>query len=142
MIKIDSLKNENIIEENNNTDNNFVISVMIKNRTMQFYKFLFYSIKLEIKNTELINLLRISNTSEILLYILSIILLCVANFKNDFFVIFHSFHFIKVIVGFFLLFKLVQSSDIVKAMASSENKEDLEMKLFNDYERKIIYKEI
>lgn len=110
-----------------------------KNRTMQYYKFLFYSMKLEIKNTELVNLIRSSNVSEILLWILSIIV--VGKF-NTIFIILHSLHFIRGVIGLFVLFKMPQSYQIVQGMESEINKEDRENKIFNDYTRKIIDVEI
>ena len=62
--------------ENNNNNNNInnEIKPSKKNRTLQFYKFLFYSIKLEIKVHEFVDLVRYANQSEIILWILSLLL--------------------------------------------------------------------
>lgn len=95
--------------------------------------------KLEIKTTEMINLIRFSNISEILLYILSIL---VVSSYNTMFVILHALHFIRGILGMFLLFKIPQSYHIVRAMESENNRDDMENKIFNDYARKIINIEI
>lgn len=110
-----------------------------KNRTMQYYKFLFYSMKLEIKNTELINLIRSSNISEILLYILSLIIL---NGDINVYVILHSVHFLRGILGLFILLKIPQSYALIQGMESEKYKDDLENKIFNDYARKVIDIEI
>lgn len=95
--------------------------------------------KLEIKNTEMINLIRSSNVSEIVLYIFSII---VVGGYNTVFIILHSLHFIRGILGLFVLFKMPQSYHVVQGMESEKNKEDMENKIFNDYARKIINVEV
>jgi hypothetical protein len=122
-----------------NNKNQAIIVPPKKSRTMQYYKFLFYSMKLEIKNTEMMNLIRSSNVSEILLYILSII---IVGGNNTIFIIFHSLHIIRGVLGLFVLFKMPQSYQVVKGMESEGNKEDMENKIFNDYSRKIINLEI
>ena len=135
--------NNNInIQNNLNQMNNKNLAIIVppkKNRTMQYYKFLFYSMKLEIKNTEMMNLIRSSNVSEILLYILSII---IVGGNNTIFIILHSLHIIRGVLGLFVLFKMPQSYQVVKGMESEGNKEDMENKIFNDYSRKIINLEI
>ena len=137
----DNNRNQNIVENNNiesNNDRN-ILPPPKKNRTLQYYKFLFYSMKLEIKNTELMNLIRSSNIYEILLWILSLIFF---NEFNKVYIIIHSLHFIRGILGIFILVKLPQSYNIVEGMEAEYNRSDLENKIFNDYARKVLNKEI
>ena len=49
------------------------INIKNKNRTLQFYKFLFYSLKVELKVHEFINIVRFSNFFELLLWLISLI---------------------------------------------------------------------
>lgn len=95
--------------------------------------------KLEVKNTELINLIKYSNSSEILLYLFSVIV--VGGF-NTIFIILHLLHFIRGLLGLFLLVKMPQSYLVVQGMESEKNKDDIENKIFNDYARKIIDVEV
>lgn len=104
-----------------------------KNRTLQFYKFLFYSIKMEIKATEFIDLIRFANQSEITLWIVSIVL---HEKGYSGFLWFHIIHFIRGLIGFFLLLKFPKSGDIIDQMAL--NKQDIENFIFNDLARKAI----
>ena len=73
--------NEDItnIEENqrnsiNSSGNNINIPTKKKNRTLQYYKFLFYSMKTEIKVHDFLKLLRNSNTAELSLWTISVVL--------------------------------------------------------------------
>ncbi len=104
-----------------------------KNRTLQYYKFLFYSIKLEIKATEFIDLIRFANQSEISLWIVSFVL---HQEGYSGFLWFHIIHFIRGLIGFFILFKFPKSGDIIDQMAL--DKQDIEDHIFNDLARKSI----
>lgn len=104
-----------------------------KNRTLQYYKFLFYSIKLEIKATEFIDLIRFANQSEISLWIVSLVL---HQEGYSGFLWFHIIHLIRGLIGFFLLLKFPKSGDIIDQMAL--NKQDIENHIFNDLARKSI----
>jgi hypothetical protein len=113
-----------------------------KNRTLQFYKFLFYSMKVEIKVHEFYDLVRFSNQSEISLWILSLILYL--NSPNDFsnvFVWVHLIHIVRGLIGFLVLLKLPRSYDLVEAMRNVPEKE-METKLFNDIVRSVLKKEV
>jgi hypothetical protein len=113
-----------------------------KNRTLQFYKFLFYSMKIEIKVHEFYDLIRFSNQSEISLWILSVILYM--NSPNDFsnvFVWIHLFHVIRGLIGFIILLKLPRSFNVVEAMKNVPEKE-METKLFNDIARSVVKREV
>jgi len=128
-------KDHSNIPQNNNIDNQAGVLPPKKNRSMQYYKFLFYSMKIEVKNTELNNLIEYSNTSEVLLYLLSLI---VIGGSNTIFIILHFLHLIRGILGLILLIKIPQSYNVVRGMESEKNKDDRENKIFNDYARKII----
>ena len=96
-------------QENNNISNETGV-VKKKNRTLQYYKFLFYSLKTEIKAQDFLKLLRTSNAIEIAIWIISILLY--ANTPKDFpkltrgekstsyknsFIWLHFFHIIRAI---------------------------------------------
>jgi len=136
---IDEKPNKEINNLPNFNDNQRPNNIQRKNRTLQYYKFLFYSMKLEIKNVELINLIRSSNISEILLWVLSMMIILE---YNTLFVILHILHAIRGILGLFLLIKIPQSYEIVQGMESEKYREDLENKIFNDFTRKIINIEV
>lgn len=112
-----------------------------KNRTLQYYKFLLYAMKIEIKMHEFIDLIRFSNQSEISLWILSVVLYFKSpeNYSN-LFVWIHVIHIIRGLIGFLLMIKLPRSYKLVEAMEVS-NKE-METKLFNDIAREVINKEV
>lgn len=129
------------------------IQLKKKNRTLQFYKFLFYSMKVEIKLHELLDLVRFSNQSEIVLWILSLILYCntpksysqsseetpnqvAVQYKNIFIWI-HLVHVIRGIIGFYIWIKLPKSYQVVEAMKGTPDAQ-LEKKLFNDLARETI----
>lgn len=122
-----------------------------KNRTLQFYKFLFYSMKVEIKLHELLDLVRFSNQSEIILWILSLILYCntpntyyqsengdnvTIKYKNIFIWI-HIVHVIRGALGFYIWIKLPKSYQVVEALKGTPDAQ-LEKKLFNDLARETI----
>jgi hypothetical protein len=113
-----------------------------KNRTLQFYKFLFYSMKTEVKIHEFYDLIRFSNQSEISLWILSLVLYF--NSPKDFenmFVWIHLLHLIRGVIGFIILLKMPRSYTVVESMKNTSENE-LETKLFNDIARNIAKKEV
>lgn len=128
-------QNKDIINENNNQQKDISMEKPRKNRTLQYYKFLFYSMKVEIQSTELVNIIKSSNSSEILLWILSAML---HNKFQGVFLWFHILHLIRGFLGFFILYKMPRSNELVEAMESEKFKKDRETKIFNDYTRKII----
>lgn len=113
-----------------------------KNRTLQFYKFLFYSMKIEIIVNEFVDLVRFANQSEISLWILSLVLYTNSpkEYSNAFIWI-HFIHVIRGLIGFFIMLKLPRSYQIVEAMKNVSEKE-LETKLFNDIARSVVKKEV
>lgn len=139
--------NHDLINMDNNNINNYQQNMNIhnippsrhvkKNRTLQYYKFLFYSIKLEIKATEFVDLIRFANQSEISLWIVSLVL---HQEGYSGFLWFHIIHFIRGLIGFFLLFKFPKSGDMIDQM--SLNKQDIENHIFNDLARKSVRERI
>ena len=121
-----------------------------KNRTLQFYKFLLYSIKIEIKVHEFINLIRFANNCEIIIWLLSLILyLCTPkdfpkivegetaiHYKNVFIWI-HFFHVIRGAIGIYIYIFLPKSYQVVEAMKGIPD-DKLEKNLFNDLARETI----
>ena len=73
--------NDNITnyEENKNNSNN---NIKKKNRTLQYYKFLFYTMKTEIKVHDFLKLIRNTNTLELSLWTISVVLY--ANVPKNF----------------------------------------------------------
>ena len=115
-----------------------------KNRTLQFYKFLFYSLKTEIKVHDFLSLVRTTNASEIALWILSILLY--ANTPKDFpklkegeestsykniFIWFHLIHVLRAALGIFIVYKLPRSYQLVENVKTIPDTK-LETTLFND----------
>jgi len=131
----DDLRNNIKINNIANIDNsNPLFNIRVrKNRTLQYYKFLFYSIKMEIKVTEFIDLIRFANQSEISLWIISLVL-----YESGYsaFIWLHILHLIRGLIGFLLLIKFPKSGDIIDQMAL--NKQDIENYIFNDLARKSI----
>jgi hypothetical protein len=132
-------QNNDIINENNAQQNRSIEIKPRKNRTLQYYKFLFYSMKVEIQLTELVNIVKSSIFSEIALWILSAIL---HNSFQGAFIYFHFLHVIRGLVGIVILYSMPRSCDLVDAMESEKYQKDLEKKIFNDYTRNIINLEI
>lgn len=112
-----------------------------KNRTLQFYKFLLYAMKMEIKMCELVDVVRFSNQSEVSLWILGVVLYFNSpiNYSN-LFVWIHVIHLVRGVIGFLILIKLPRSYNLVEAMQVSQH--EMETKIFNDIARDVIKKEV
>ena len=67
---LDNNNKNNYNNENNNNQN----QPKKKNRTLQYYKFLFYTMKTEIKVHDFLKLLRNSNTAELSIWTISVVL--------------------------------------------------------------------
>ena len=147
--KQDEVANNNNIDYNNYSNNNNIIKK--KNRTLQYYKFLFYSLKTELKLHDLIKLIRTSNVGEISLWIISLLLY--ANTPKDFpklsvgeksssyknaFIWFHFIHVLRGISGIFLIYSLPKSIDVINSLESYSDTK-LEKILFNDLIRETIF---
>ena len=134
-------------ENNNNYNINNKLKPTKKNRTLQFYKFLFYSIKLEIKVHEFVDLVRFANQSEIILWILSFLLYIntpknfpkissgetKVKYKNVF-IWLHIFHVIRAGFGIYIWAKVPKSYHYIESMKNFSD-EKLSKTLFNDLAR-------
>ena len=145
-------------EENQNNSvniNNNQTHVKKKNRTMQYYKFLFYTMKTEIKVHDFLKLLRNTNTLEISLWTISVVLF--ANVPKNFpilkegekntikysgtFLWFHIFHVIHACLGMYIGYKLPRSFQIMDFLQAL-SKEKLAKTLFNDIIRETLYNKV
>ena len=122
-----------------------------KNRTLQYYKFLFYSLKTEIKAQDFLKLLRTSNVIEIAVWIISLLLY--ANTPKDFpklsageksssyknsFIWFHLLHLIRGGLGIFIAHTLPRSYKVTEYLETISDSK-LETTLFNDLIRETIF---
>ena len=139
--------------ENNNIDSNNkeIVGIKKKNRTLQFYKFLFYSIKTEIKIQDFIKLFRISNAGEISLWLISLILYIstpkdfpkvnptgkATTYKNVF-IWFHIIHVFRAALGIFIIYSFPRSFQVINCLESNSDLK-LEKTLFNDLIRETIF---
>ena len=139
------------IEGSNNIDYNQNNGLKKKNRTLQYYKFLFYSMKTELKLHHFVKLVRASNAGEIAIWVVSLILY--ANTPKDFpnsseggkstpyknaFIWFHFIHVLRAALGIFLIHTLPKSFQVINSLESNSD-EKLERTLFNDLIRETIY---
>ena len=148
----DSNSIQNSYIKNNNNDNN---NIPKKNRTLQFYKYLFYSMKTEIKSHDFLKLLRNSNTAELSIWTISVVLY--ANIPknypinkegetssiryNGIFIWLHLVHIVRACLGMFVGYKLPRNFQIMDILQNiSENK--LETTLFNDIIRETLLNHI
>ena len=139
------------VEGSNNLDYNQNNGLKKKNRTLQYYKFLFYSMKTELKLHDFVKLVRASNAGEIAIWVISLILY--ANTPKDFpklsngekstsyknaFIWFHFIHVLRAVLGIFLIHTLPKSFQVINSLESNSD-EKLERTLFNDLIRETIY---
>ena len=103
-----------------------------KNRTLQFYKFLLYSLKTEMKINEFFYLIKISSVYEISAFLFTILLLLTGEFGYSFLFL-GLLHFIRGCVGLHLLEKLPKSYELIENFTAKE--EELQTKIFNDIVR-------
>jgi hypothetical protein len=130
----------------NDLQNNLPINVPSnipkkKNRTLQYYKFLLYAMKMEIKIHEFIDLVRFSNQSELALWVLSVVLFfnSPTGFRNII-VWFQIIHVIRGLIGVVLTKKLPRSYNLVDAMDVEST--SLDNRLFNDIVRDVVKREV
>ena len=138
----------NYSNENNNINTN---QPKKKNRTLQDYKVLFYTMKTEIKVHDFLKLLRNSNTAEFSLWTISVVLF--ANIPKNFpvlkegeisrakysgvFLWFHLLHVIRACLGMYIGYKLPRSYKIMDVLQSIPD-EKLAKTLFNDLIRETL----
>ena len=84
-----------------------------KNRTLQFYKFLLNSLKVEICLNEFYQVVKVSNQSEILIWIISMSLFYTGN--REFPLVWvHVLHLIRAIIGIFIVSRLPRSYEVIE----------------------------
>ena len=141
---IDKINNNNNTYLNDNYNEEYDYTPPKKYRKLQFYKFLFYSIKTEIKVEDFLKLIRTSNYAEIPIWILSIIIYyctpkklkiklkdgTTSNYKITFIWV-HIVHVFRAILGIFLIKKLPKSYEIVDELNKLSD-DELTINLFNN----------
>ena len=146
-------KTSNDEESNNNSDRNN--QPKRKNRTLQYYKFLFYTMKTEIKVHDFLKLLRNSNTAEFSLWAVSVLLF--ANIPKNFpilkegetnketyngvFIWLHIMHIVRACNGMYLGYKLPRSYQIMDTLKRLSD-DTLSKTLFNDILRETLYNKV
>jgi hypothetical protein len=131
LVKIDSQRNDahlsQIVSQNQ--------SVKKKNRTLQFFKFLLYSLKMEVKNNEFLVLVKTTSVTESILWFLSIVLYFDSGSKY-FIVWLQIIHLIRGVIGLYILDKVPMSYDLIENM--NVDVKSLETKVYNDIVRDVI----
>lgn len=110
-----------------------------KNRTLQFYKFLLNSLKIEISLNEFMRLIKYSNQGEIVLWVISIILYY-SGHKEYPLVWLHLIHLIRGILGIIISAKLPRSYELIDSIDINNNA--FETKIYNDIMRDTIKERI
>ena len=144
--------NENTVYLDNPNNNN---NIPKKNRTLQYYKFLFYSMKTEIKAHDFLKLLRNSNTAELSIWTISVLLY--ANIPKNFpiikegetstvkyngiFIWFHIVHIIRACLGMYIGYKLPRTYNVMDVLENLSD-EKLEKTLFNDIIRETLFNQV
>ena len=108
-----------------------------KNRTIQFYKFLLTSLKIEISLNEFMKLVKYSNQWEIGLWIISIFIYY-ADGASYPIVWLHFLHLIRGICGVAISIKLPKSFELISLI--EEDDKLMENKVFNDIIRDTVKK--
>ena len=136
------------LEENNNIES---AGLRKKNRTLQYYKFLFYSMKTELKIHDFVKLVRVSNAGEIAIWAISLVLYAntpknfpklsegeqSTSYKNAF-IWFHLMHVFRAVLGIFLIHTFPKSFEVINSLERNSD-EKLETTLFNDLIRETIF---
>lgn len=104
-----------------------------KNRTLQYYKFLFYSIKGEIKLYEFFTLVSWTNHIELVLFVIGLIIFFALDKKSPFAII-DILHAARGIIGYCFINSMPTSYQILDKMELTS--EEIENETFNDLMRK------
>ena len=110
-----------------------------KNRTLQFYKFLLNSLKIEISLNEFMRLIKYSNQGEIVLWFISIILFYSGHREYPL-VWLHLIHLIRGILGLIISAKLPRSYELLDSI--DVNNKAFETKIYNDVMRDAVKERI
>jgi len=113
-------------------------------KTINYYKFLLHSLKIELKLLEFFNLMRSSSSSEVGLWIFSACLYAsipdTLDIKSKPYVWFHLVHLARGILGFVLVYKLPKTYEFMDSMENDINV--TEGKSYNDVLREVGKREI
>ena len=97
-----NIRENNSIDDNNSKNQTKIIK---KNRTLQYYKFLIYNMKTEIKLHDFLKLLRNSNTAELSIWTISVVLF--ANIPKNFLILKEGETSKSKFIGAFLWFHIM-----------------------------------
>ena len=121
----DPYQNPGVARRKNNT----MRPIAKKNRSLQYYKFLFNSLKVEISINEFIGLTKMSNQGEIIIWIISFSLYYMG--KREYPQVWlNIFHVFRAILGILVLNKLPRSYELIELI--SQDEKIMEMKNYND----------
>ncbi len=113
-------------------------------KTINYYKFLLYSLKVEMKTLEFFNILRASSNSEIGLWILSACILAsipkTLEITSQEFVWFHLTHIARGVLGYIILFRLPKTYDLIDSM--EDDVTQTKDKTYNEILREVGKREI
>ena len=146
---IEESKNQKNVKNNDNK------KIKKKNRTLQYYKFLFYTMKTEIKVHDFLKLLRNSNTAELSIWTISVVLFANIPAKfpilkkgeisttkyNGIFIWFHILHIVRAFLGMYIGYILPRSYQIMEALQNIPD-EILSKTLFNDIVRETLLNKV
>ena len=107
--------------------------------TLEYYKFLLYSLKFEIKTFEFFDLIRVSSIAEVFFWLVSIItsfILPLAKVQSEdnfqTLVLVQIFHILRAFFGFVLLCRIPKSYELLEKINSSISSSDLKSKSYNE----------
>jgi hypothetical protein len=104
-----------------------------KNRTLQYYKFLFYSIKGEIKFFEFFNLISWNNHLELFLWVIGMIFFIINKSRSSF-AILNTLHAIRGVIGYCIVTNMPKSYEVLDGMDISS--QEMENENFGTIMRK------
>jgi len=137
--EVDPASPSNNISQRKDTHLSQIVSqdqpVKKKNRTLQFFKILLYSLKMEVKNNEFLALVKTTSVAESILWFISIVLYLDSGSKY-FIVWLQIIHLIRGVIGLYILDKVPMSYDLIENM--NVDVKSLENKVYNDIVRDVI----
>lgn len=105
-----------------------------KNKTLQYFKFLLYSTKVEVKLHEFLDILRFGSQTEITLWIISMVLYFNGKFRNII-IFFQVLHVIRGLIGYVIRIYFPKMHEIIESTKADDR--TMETMEFNDFIRKI-----
>lgn len=128
-----NIRNEVRLENNlgNSQENNVVEK---KSATLDYYKFLFYALKAEVKLYDFFQLLSWTNFIEIFLFVVGIAFFIPMNGARSAFAIINLIHVIRAVIGYCLLSNTPKSHQVLDQIVFTED--EMERENFSDLMRK------